>query len=322
MSHGTYVYDVTVEELQQINRALERVDEWDWDIWQLKEVTKGRPLQTLGWHLLHKWDLVNELKLDWTVVKNWLVFVEGLYQDPAYHSSTHAADVLQAVNHFLCKCGASDYLCPKTTFALLITAMIHDAGHDGFNNLYHQNALTDRALAFNDQSVQENYHLMTVFTRMAGDSRVNILGALKPDVAREVRRLMIHMTLATDMKAHFKHFQDFKGLVGARGTHREDWRGDMALADQLCANLLHAADLSNPCRPFGLARRWAGRVIEEFFAQGDRERAEGLPVSPLCARDSTLTSAAQIGFIKVIVLPYFKVVYSQVVSATRFLRQV
>ena len=28
-------------------------------------------------------------------VRRWLAFVEGLYQDNPYHSSTHAADVLQ-----------------------------------------------------------------------------------------------------------------------------------------------------------------------------------------------------------------------------------
>ena len=28
-------------------------------------------------------------------VRNWLIFVEKLYQDNKYHNSTHAADVLQ-----------------------------------------------------------------------------------------------------------------------------------------------------------------------------------------------------------------------------------
>jgi len=36
--------------------------------------------------------------------------------------------------------------------------MVHDVGHDGFNNVFHKNALTDRAVAFNDQSIQV-FHL-------------------------------------------------------------------------------------------------------------------------------------------------------------------
>ena len=46
--------------------------------------------------------------------------------------------------------------------AVLLTAMMHDVGHDGLNNTYHKNALTTRARTFNDQSIQENFHLRMV----------------------------------------------------------------------------------------------------------------------------------------------------------------
>jgi hypothetical protein len=166
-----YVFDVESKEMEEINSALVGVDEWDWDIWRLEEASKGRPLQTLGWHLLHKWGVVGSLKLDEEVVRNWLGFVENLYQDNEYHNSLHAADVLQAAHFLLARGGAAQFLPPLAVFALLVSAMIHDAGHDGLNNLYHQNALTDRALAFNDHSIQENFHCMTVFTSMARDPR-------------------------------------------------------------------------------------------------------------------------------------------------------
>ncbi len=301
------IISVDAETRDEIRKALRGVDEWDWDIWSLDVASKGRPLQFLGWYLLNKWDLIDTLKLDRTVVQNWLFFVGGLYKDNEYHTALHAADVLQAVHHLLGKCGLAEQMPRLLIFALLITAMIHDAGHDGLSNLYHQNAVTDRALLFNDQSVQENYHCMSIFTAMAKDPAIDLLGTLNPAKAKEVRRLMILMTLATDMKSHFKHFQDFKSLVSAIGTSSDLWAEDPHAVDQLAANLLHAADLSNPCRPFPLARKWAGRVLGEFFAQGDRERAQGLPVSPLCSRDSTLVPASQIGFINFVVLPYFQV---------------
>lgn len=31
--------------------------------------------------------------------------------------------------------------------------------------------------------------------------------------------------------------------------------------------LLHSADIGNPLRPGRIARKWAGRVMDEFFAQ-------------------------------------------------------
>ena len=47
--------------------------------------------------------------------------------------------------------------------SLLTGAMCHDLGHDGFTNGYHVNAMTDRALRYNDASVQENYHAAAAF---------------------------------------------------------------------------------------------------------------------------------------------------------------
>ena len=299
--------DGSVDDREQIAKVLDDVSSWNWDASHLETVTKSRPLQTLGWRLLHDWDLIATLKLDKIVTRNWLAFVEARYNKVPYHNSMHAADVLHAAHYLLGVCGASEFLPSLSIFAVLLAAMIHDAGHDGLNNLYHQNAETDRALIFNDQSVQENFHCMSIFLNMAKDSSINILSALSQAQAKEVRRMLIMMTLGTDMKSHFKHVQDFKTALAQHGRDRDKWAADAAACDLLCLNIVHAADISNTCRPFGIARAWADRLTEEFFAQGDRERAEGLPVSPLCARGATLTSSSQLGFIKVIVLPYLTV---------------
>ncbi len=50
----TYI-QCTEEESVEINKALEGIDHWDWDVRILAEKTNKRPLQTLGWHLMHKW---------------------------------------------------------------------------------------------------------------------------------------------------------------------------------------------------------------------------------------------------------------------------
>ena len=77
------------------------------------------------------------------------------------------------------------------------------------------------------------------------------------------------------------------------GAERERWATDGGAVDRLCANLLHAADLSNPCRPWPLAEAWATAVLEELFRQGDAEARLGLPLSPLCSRGTTLKPASQ-----------------------------
>jgi hypothetical protein len=39
---------------------------------------------------------------------------------------------------------------PLDILSIIISSVTHDYGHDGFNNGYHVNAVTDRALRYND----------------------------------------------------------------------------------------------------------------------------------------------------------------------------
>ena len=73
----------------------------------------------------------------------------------------------------------------------------------------------------------------------------------------------------------------------------------------LVAILLHCADISNAAKPRRITEQWAHRVLAEFFAQGDAERAAGLPVSPLCERASTSLPGSQGNFIEFVVAPLF-----------------
>jgi hypothetical protein len=69
---------------------------------------------------------------------------------------------------------------------------------------------------------------------------------------------------------------------------------------ELC---LHCADVSNPYKPFGLYEKWCKLVTEEFGQQGDREKLEGLEVSPMCDRNSINLPSMQYSFIQYVVSP-------------------
>lgn len=70
--------------------------------------------------------------------------------------------------------------------------------------------------------------------------------------------------------------------------------------------LIHASDISNPTKPFNIYSKWADRVMEEFFLQGDKEKELNLPCSFLCNRDTVNIPNAQLGFIDGIVFPFFE----------------
>lgn len=69
---------------------------------------------------------------------------------------------------------------------------------------------------------------------------------------------------------------------------------------------LKCADISNPCRPWDISRKWAYKVCEEFFRQGDYERQLNLPVTVLCDRLTTSIPKIQVGFFKFVVLPLYE----------------
>ncbi|KAF9194752.1 hypothetical protein BGZ49_003128 [Haplosporangium sp. Z 27] len=74
----------------------------------------------------------------------------------------------------------------------------------------------------------------------------------------------------------------------------------------LCNCLLHAADISNAVKPWTVCKRWSDLVVQEFFRQGDIEKARGLPVSPNMDRDQQNQSKISLGFGDFVVQPYFE----------------
>ena len=47
--------------------------------------------------------------------------------------------------------------------SVIVSSVCHDFAHDGLNNAYHVNAISDRAIRYSDQSVQENFHVAESF---------------------------------------------------------------------------------------------------------------------------------------------------------------
>ena len=101
---------------------------------------------------------------------------------------------------------------------------------------------------------------------------------------------MINEILATDMAGHM----EIVGKLGACASHFQkvhlfspimhiltaSLQEDKAQKLLLLQTIIKCADISNPARPFPIAKYWAEIVQEEFFLQGAAEREAGLPISP------------------------------------------
>ena len=182
----------------------------------------------------------------------------------------------------------------------------------GTNNVYEVNGQTPLALLYNDQSPLENHHAAVAFKILRKDE-CNITAKMSAPEQKTFRKLMINVILATDMSYHFKLKDLFDGCVMRNASKKEmgDGTGGTAALQSdedreiFLKTLLHSADLSNPAKPWGISKVWSDRVLEEFFAQGDKEKREGLPISPNMNRDTTDQAELSINFADFIIAPAY-----------------
>ena len=71
---------------------------------------------------------------------------------------------------------------------------------------------------------------------------------------------------------------------------------------------IKSADIGHSSKPLALHKHWTAGIVEEFFEQGDEEKARGLEVSPFMDREHSETPKNQKGFFEFIVLPLYEVV--------------
>jgi hypothetical protein len=194
---------------------------------------------------------------------------------------------------------------------LLVAALIHDIGHLAVNNQFLIETGHELAMRFNDKSPLENFHCATFFELLHEES-CNVLQWLTKDQMKEFRKVVIESVLHTDNAYHFGIVKDLSLLVElhaelladrSRRTEVIDFlktQESRALINKL---FLHSADISNPTKPFSICKGWAFLVMEEFFAQGDREMLLGIPVQPLNDRSKVNIPQSQLGFIEFVVSP-------------------
>ncbi|XP_043493234.1 calcium/calmodulin-dependent 3',5'-cyclic nucleotide phosphodiesterase 1-like isoform X4 [Polistes fuscatus] len=281
-------------------KVLKTLDDWSFDVFSLSEAALGAPVKYIGYDLLNRYGMLHKFKVPPAVLECFLGRIEEGYcrhRNP-YHNNLHAADVAQTMHYILCQTGLMNWLTDLEIFSSLVAAIIHDYEHTGTTNNFHVMSGSDTALLYNDRAVLENHHTSASF-RILREDECNILQNLSREEYREFRSLVIDMVLATDMSYHFQQLKNMKNLLSLAEPSV-----DKSKAVSL---VLHCCDISHPAKRWDLHHRWTTQLLEEFFRQGDKERALGLPFSPLCDRNNTLVAESQIGFIEFIVEPSMQV---------------
>lgn len=283
---------------------------WHFNIWELSY----DDYITLSMLILLRFDLPAKMNID---IRAWMLFmfeVERLmtvHMNP-YHNYTHIMDVLQSVSVILCEYEASLWLSDIDIYALILSAIVHDLEHPGTNNPYQVNSSSPLAIRYNDIAVLESYHCAKAF-EVLQSLNMGIFTGLTADQRKYIRKVMISAVLSTDMTTHFSLKDDMEALTNrviadpTKFPLNEQGKHDLSEKDKLTfiKSVLHICDISNPSKPWLISKKWSDLVIEEFFAQGDIEKRQNLPISMNCDRLATNQDELSINFNDFIVAPFF-----------------
>ena len=187
-------------------------DKHEFDVFELKELTRGNELVTLTTYFMSKHQLFRSLQIK---VDTFLAFItkiqNGYNSDVPYHNKTHGADVCQTCYFYLFKCDFAKVaeLDDVEVASMLVAGACHDHEHPGLNNQYLIETKHEYATRYNDISVLENHHVASTFA-LANQPKYNIFQHFESADFKKARKVMIGCILATDMSKHFGEQAKFK----------------------------------------------------------------------------------------------------------------
>ena len=254
--------------------------------------------------MFNKFHVLDTFKVSNEQFFRFIFVISSTYNQVPYHNWTHACDVTEYVSYEVSTGELDKVFTQFELFGLLTAAVCHDANHEGLNNVYNVKAETPFGILFKDQSVMEMHHITVAIPIITRDD-INLFQSLSPEETKKMWNLFIKLILATDMAHHFELVKKAQGLCDENQWNIED-PDNRVLALQL---LLKVADISNVSRPFDIADKWCDILNNEFFRQGDLEKAQGIGLtSPLNDRENANKPKSQIGFYNFICLPLYTVV--------------
>jgi 3',5'-cyclic-nucleotide phosphodiesterase len=243
-----------------------------------------------------------------------------------YHNFRHAVDVLQSVFYFLVRIGTlppypkgsespplsndkspiAKLLGSFEALTLLISAIGHDVGHPGVNNMFLVKLNAPLAQLYNDQSVLEAFHCAAYS---------QILRRHWPAAFHDkaIRKLMISTILATDMGVHSEYMSHLGNLQSKIHESKVTDGWTPKEIDQYrtlaCGLLIKCADISNVARPWAVAEKWTYLLQKEFAKQGEMESAVGMETTlfggPPELGNMLKLANGQIGFMTIFAHPLF-----------------
>lgn len=252
--------------------------------------------------MFQDFDILNQFGIRDDKLLNFTTAIKEHYSvwDNPFHNFYHGFNVMHSVYLLLSTTHASELLTVNEIFCLLVAGFGHDLEHPGRNNNFEVNRGSHLAMVYNDKSVLENHHCAVLFKILSNDDS-NIIANLTPEIKKSFRKLAIVSILGTDMSRHVE-------IITSMNSRLKDIEENPLKStdiEGLSALLVHAADLSHPCKSFSQYKKWSKKVCEEFSLQYQDEVALGLtPTEIMKDLDRPeVYYANEFGFLKFVIKP-------------------
>jgi len=225
------------------------------------------------------------------------------YREPPYHNWSHGFTVAHFAFSLLVNCRLMErgIISELEAFALLVACMCHDLDHRGTNNTFQISSNSVLAALYSSEgSVMERHHFAQSMCILNTEG-CNILENLSKEEYTHCLDLIRDNILATDLAHHLRTLPEMQQMVkgGVNSNNPKHHHLTSCL-------LMTAADLSDQTKDWVNTKRVAKLVYEEFFTQGDLEKAMGNKPAESMDREKAFIPKLQIQFLDHIVIPVYR----------------
>lgn len=244
---------------------------------------------------LTRFDLESLIRFTLTVRKN--------YRRVPYHNWTHGFTVANCV-YCIIKHSCKTFT-PLESLSLFISCMCHDLDHRGKTNKFMLDTSSPLAAIYTTSTL-EHHHFNQTVSILQQDGH-NIFKCLSSEEYKTILANIRHCILATDLAVFFSNKKNLQELVNNKAF---DWNS-AEHRNLLEAITMTACDLCASCKPWDQQVETVRVIFEEFYEQGDVERACGREPIPMMDRTKLdHQSQAQVGFLQDICIPCYQLLYA------------
>jgi hypothetical protein len=241
-----------------------------------------------------------EIEIDDIVVsqlRDYITVIAASYKDNPFHNFEHACHVTMSANKFLQRIVAPDLALeqlryersdeiasrlysytlginsdPLTLFAILFSALVHDADHRGVSNMQLEKEDPEMAGLFKNKSVAEQNSLAVSWGLLMSYKYADLrccLFADREDLVR-FRQVVVNVVMATDI--FDKELNDLRknrwskafDFVGQQTTVDHDGLQNDRRATVVIEHIIQASDVSHTMQHWIVYRKWNERLFHEM----------------------------------------------------------